>query len=68
MVVGNAYHAAFHKNQNNAITSSTKGALAALSEVQLEQVHVKTFFSSIKLTAPASLTTLSTASPALSGG
>jgi len=43
--VGKAYQAAFHKNQNNVINSSTKGALAALSEVQLEQVHVKTYLS-----------------------
>ena len=54
-VVGKAYQAAFHKNQNNVITSSTKGALAALSEVQLEQVHVETYLSLHKVDSTCKL-------------
>ena len=41
-MVDKAYQAASHKNQKKVITSSTEGAIAALSEVQMEQVHVET--------------------------
>ena len=41
-MVNQTYQAAFHKNHKKLTTSSTTGALAALSEVQMEQVHVET--------------------------
>ena len=55
VVVDKAYQATFHKNQKDVITSSPKGALAALSEVQLEQVHVNTFISLQKVDSTCKL-------------